>query len=689
MKIALLDLNHTTCGVHTNTCPLGIGLIKRYTETHADTTETRILPEDIRMFKEMSKLQAALYGTETKVIKDIRMPKLQATAWIPDVVGIALYCWNTELNLFAVRLIKKLNPKAIIIAGGANVSGHPDIDFSIEFDGEKAFSSIIQQLARGVKKEDIKSEMQPRIKSLDVFGSVYADGLFDEFLDAGYHPFVQTHRGCPFGCSFCHSGHTYYNKMIFQSPDVFRKDMEYLARRFKGRDDVVLYIANTNMSLFKEDFEIAKIIREMQDTYNFPKFINVNSGKDPDKLLEMLKIIKFRPQIALQTLTPEVLHNVHRVNIPFEKYTAFQEEVVRQTGEPSATELILCLEGETMASFFETLRKVINSGVQQIVIFTLMNLKGTPISEPGYAARNKHVIRHRIVPRQFSEINGEKIFDTEEVIVATKDMPFEDYLDLRGLCYTIATVFSSSELIPLKRFLLESNIDIAQWVFNIHDKLWQYPRLVFHYTQFMKETMSELFKTREELIRYYENPVHYNELLEGKKGDNLLRKYKANTLSEDYYSVLSIAIAEARQLLDTPLADAILDDMLIYLNSRDMHHLIFNRIRPDDRVVRLRFDIPSWLSGDKSKRLGDMFGTFNYNVSYPTDIIETLDSYLGANKDAKLSMGILYRDGHTDMFWAKWNKEKSHIVHTTKEFTKLISTLPNNSTVIFDEYHEL
>src|SRR3989338_11632070 len=114
--------------------------------------------------------------------------------------------------------------------------------------------------------------------------------------------------------------------MLFQSPEIFKLDMEYLGKRFAGMHNVTLYIANTNMSQFKQDFPIAHVIRETQEKYDWPRLINVNSGKDPKKLLEMLSIIKFNPGIALQTLTPTVLSNVRRKNIPFKDFVSFQHE---------------------------------------------------------------------------------------------------------------------------------------------------------------------------------------------------------------------------------------------------------------------------------------------------------------------------------------------------------------------------
>ena len=51
------------------------------------------------------------------------------------------------------------------------------------------------------------------------------------------------------------------------SPDLFKIEMDYLGERFKGKDHIKLYLANTNMSMFKEDFEIAEVIRETQTKY--------------------------------------------------------------------------------------------------------------------------------------------------------------------------------------------------------------------------------------------------------------------------------------------------------------------------------------------------------------------------------------------------------------------------------------
>jgi radical SAM superfamily enzyme YgiQ (UPF0313 family) len=674
MKIALLDLNHFTRGVHTNTVPLGLGLISTYLQN------TIAYPFDIKMFKDIEKC--------SHVFK----------VWLPDILGISQYSWNSELNLHVAKLIKKIKPDCLIVAGGPNLDlsnyrradffkKHGYIDVCVLYDGEIPFAEIAKRLLSSESIDQIRKNPvagtyaldpytgeliesvapPPRLNTLDVFGTVYADGIFDEFLDDGFHPFVQTHRGCPFTCSFCHTSDSYYSRMLFLSPKIFRQDIEYLGKRFSGQHNVTLYIANTNMSLFKEDFPIAEIIRETQEKYDWPRLINVNSGKNPKKLLDMLSIIKFQPGIALQTLTPTVLKNIKRKNIPFGDFVTFQHEASRKTGETSSTELILCLPGETKESFIETLKTVMNSGVQNIVVYTLMNLKGTPLSTEENVKAYGSIIRHRVVPRQFSVVNETKILDTEEVVVGTNSMSYQDYIELRGLSFTINTFFSSTELIPLKRLLLEFKVDIARWLFCIHKRLPEFHDLYLNYKNFIKETEEELFLSREELLDYFDKPGNFEALRSGSRGDNLLRKYKCIVLFKNYKTYLELAFSEARKLMcehiEYKTADSLLDNIYLFLSTRDMKQVFEKDGFPADKSFCLSYDVPLWLQNtDNLLTLENFHGSYNYIVKFSEDIKEKIHSIIKMNKDFELSLQILYRDGSIREFWPSWIRQNTYNV---------------------------
>ena len=665
MKIAFLDLNHMTRGVHTNTAPLGCSLIATYLKKNVNFD-----------------LHIKIFKSADKAIKFLQ-------EWKPDVIGLAQYSWNSELNLFVAKMVKQIKPSCIIVAGGPNLhltknsrekflKKNKDIDVCIGFDGEIPFTNIINCLMAGKTVNDIKNEpvagtyalspiteklvesteKLPRLGTLDVFGTPYANGIFDEFLDDNYHPFVQTHRGCPFQCIFCHTGDLYYQKAIFQSPEIFSKEMEALGSRFENQPHVILYIANANMSLFKEDFAIAEIIRAIQDKYNWPRNINVNSGKDTKKLMEMMEIINIRPAIALQTLTEDVLKEIKRINIPFEKYVSFQKEAMVKTEEDSVTELILCLPGETKETFLSTLVRVLNSGVQSIVIYTLMSLRGTKISKKEFIEQYGNIIRHRVVPRQFSKIGDSFVFDTEEVVVGTKDMPFEDYIYLRGLSFVIVVFFSAAEFRPLKRFMIEYNIGIDKWISFIHENISAYPGVHRQYLAFMKDTEDELFVHHSDLIGFYQKPENYEALESGRLGDNLLRKYKQILLYESYDSCLDLAVFAAEKIIDNHSKDKMINNLARYQSFRNIRSYISDKNVYVDQEVVLEYDIPDWLDNQDSKcRLEDFEDTVSYLVSHTDASKQLFQSIIDMNKDLTLSLQVLYRDGSIRDYWPVWSKQ--------------------------------
>lgn len=665
MKIALIELNHMTLGIHTNTVPLGIGVIAKYLKLQMGDSV------DVRMFKDAEKF---LKATET---------------WTPDVLGLGQYAWNSELNLSMARRLKKRNPSLVVVAGGPNLElhtaerfqylkEHSIVDICVCFDGEIPVATIIQRLMKGETIQSLKKapgagtyaidpdtaqlaeshEPPPRIPSLDVLGAMYADGFFDEFLQDGYRPFLQTQRGCPFLCGYCHSGNLYHNKILFQSAENFRKDMDYLGNRFRGNHNVMLSMANANFSLFKEDFDIADAIRETQEKYDWPKIIEVNSGKDPKKLMAIVGRFKYKfvPAIALQTTTPKVLKNVGRINIPFESFMNFQKEVGSTFNINPATELILSLPEETKESFLEVVRQVLNSGVQNIVIYTLMSLKGTALDTKESAQKHGHVFRYRLVPRCFSEIEGEKIFETEKVVIGTNSMPYEDYRKLRGLALIITAFAGSIEFMPFRRTLLSQKVDLAHWVGEIQRGLTAHPRLSVIYEQFLSDTETELYESAEAVKSFFSQPDHFQALKEGKFGDNLLRKYKTLFLSNHFKDCLDIAYdvsVHVCKKAGATLPSELLSDLKKYLSFRDISGMFKNDYDAKQKTqVTFLYDIPRWLMHISEDPDVEHFkGRFTYNVTVTDYIQRRLQDYRLSNRDPQLALQVLYRDGKTQDFW--------------------------------------
>ena len=665
MKIALLDLNHNTIGIHTNTVPYGIGLIANYT--------LKNLNVEIKLFKTASNLDVVL------------------ESWHPDILGITQYIWNSELNLYYARKIKVLNPDCVVIAGGPNLSHNKEekkdflkvnntIDICISFDGEIPFTEILKRLDCGDSIDKIKrkpspgtyslhpdtfdivesSSPPPRLETLDVFGPIYSQGFFDRFLDDGFHPFLQTHRGCPFTCSYCHTSHSYYNKMLFQSDTLFQEEMEYLGKKFENKHQIVLYIANTNFGLFDQDERIAQVLRSIQDKYNWPKLIDIGTCKDTAKLLKILSILKYRfkPAISLQTLTPQVLKKIKRYNVTIEEFIQFQKTILEKYGEKSATELIMSLPEETKDSFIKTISEVIDIGVQDVVIYTLMSLKGTPIYEQIIKSKYKQVICYRIVPRQFSEIAGNKIFEIEEVVVSTNTMSFDDYLFIRGIALIISS-FSSEELYPIRKFIQENQMKLSRWFIIIHDNISKYTKLLKCYNEFLAETTNELFQSRESIIAYFNETSNYEQLCNGTLGDNLIRKYKTILLRNNFTDCLTLAIdtlkivSENQKDINPDTMEKICEDLQQFLITRDMDSVFENGYDNKITHIHLNFDIPDWLS-TKNMKISCFNKAKTFKLVVSDYMKQRLESYIQMNRNKELSIQMLYRDGYIKEFWPLW-----------------------------------
>ena len=672
-KIALIDLNHMMVGVHTNTVPLGAGMIASYLKKTVDYSF------DIKLFKDPAK-----YINELK-------------NWKPDVLGLAQYCWNSELNLYAAQLTKKQNPNCLTIAGGPNLylaanekfkylNQWEQVDICVSHDGEIPFAAIVKRFVDGENIEDIRKspsagtysidksngelkeskEPPPKLDSLDIFGAIYAEGLFDEFFDEGFNPILQTAKGCPFKCAFCHTGLDYYDRIIFQSLDYVKQDLEYLGKRFSRQHHVPIIVTNENFGLFKDDLEIARTVRHIQEKYDWPRRFEITGTKDPKKNKELYSILKYKSisGIALQTLTPSVSKNIRRKNIPYDAFVAFQKDVVKNINENIGTELILSLPGETKKSFLETIYKVLDAGAQRIIIYTLMSLRGTPIASQETIKQYGHDIKFRVVPRDFSEINGTKIFEPEEVVVGTNSMPFEDYLYLRELALTITIFSNSSELYPLRKFIIENDLKIPEWIFNIHNNVAKYPNFYSVYKDFIQETKDELFPSREELVEFYSKQENFDLLRAGKLGDNLLRKYHTIVLSEHYEECLKIAFTELRRLaenkLNLKLLDSIINDFELYLNTRNIGYIFkegYNQA--SQKTITLNYDIPKWLDRQsKSNPLIKNKGIFPYSVIITDYMVNRLEGISKTNRDKTLSEQILYRDGLIKDFWPNWIYKK-------------------------------
>ena len=272
LKVYLCDLTHETVILVSDTIPVNIGYVGAYAKKiHSDLI-------DLSFFK---------------------YPKIAIEAIKenpPDVIALSNYSWNSLLSENVAKIAKSVNPKVITVQGGPNfphsneqqlefLKSRPYTNFHIELEGEASFANLIDRILKyrngeqdlfdsaidgcvfinpNNKSDLIKGSKPPRIKFLNDIPSPYLNGMLDVFFDGKLSPFIETNRGCPFKCSFCHTGNDYFQKIHMFSIDRIRMELEYIAKRASKQKNTILHLADVNFGMFPRDRDICKTLVEMQ-----------------------------------------------------------------------------------------------------------------------------------------------------------------------------------------------------------------------------------------------------------------------------------------------------------------------------------------------------------------------------------------------------------------------------------------
>ena len=82
------------------------------------------------------------------------------------------------------------------------------------------------------------------------FLSPYLNGMLDKFFDGKLTPFIETNRGCPFTCSFCHTGADYYHKLNKFSQERVKAEIEYVGKKANELGITNLHMADVNFGMY-------------------------------------------------------------------------------------------------------------------------------------------------------------------------------------------------------------------------------------------------------------------------------------------------------------------------------------------------------------------------------------------------------------------------------------------------------
>ena len=296
----------------------------------------------------------------------------------PRILGLGVYIWNVAGLSELVAVLKRVEPKLIIILGGPEVShesGSQTIvqmaDYTICGEADIEFPKLCRDLLGGKR---------PLNKILEAQPPHFADLVlpYREYNDediAHRVIYVEASRGCPFTCEFCLSS---LEVPVRNAPlEPFLSEMDLLFQRGVRQFKFVDRTFNLNISIGSA---ILQFFLDRMEPGLFVHFEMI-----PDRLPGNLRdlILKFPAgslqfEVGIQSLNPEVQGLISRRQNN-QKTVENIRWLRNETSVHIHADLIAGLPGESLESFGTGFDQLYALGPQEIQVGVLKRLRGTPI----------------------------------------------------------------------------------------------------------------------------------------------------------------------------------------------------------------------------------------------------------------------------------------------------------------------
>ena len=359
-----------------------------------------------------------------------------------DIIGVSNFIWNQSINNQVCKKLKEYNKSVLIIYGGLGtpndadnfLSQHDFIDVVVNGEGEYAFKEILLNYPN--VKKIYKSE---RVSNIDEMPSPYLNGLFDQIVKHKSHSYnfealIEPTRGCPYTCTFCEIGDTYFTKIKKQSTNKIFKELEWISNQ---KIDY-MHIIDNNFGMLPLHDTITDHLIHLNSTNGYPNALNLTWAKNKKPILFSIakKLQEAGLQkgvtIALQSMNNKTLEAIERSNSDNTNlktlFKIFQKEKI-----PTYIELIMGLPLESAEEFKDNVYYLIDdlNYKNYIGMYVLSALPNTKFNDKHYIKEHK-IKCVDTCPVFYHHTNPTDILqqETEKVVVETSVMKYNECIDL-------------------------------------------------------------------------------------------------------------------------------------------------------------------------------------------------------------------------------------------------------------------
>ena len=392
-----------------------------------------------------------------------------------DVLLCSCYVWNWEITIHLAKQVKKINPNCLIIFGGPQVpedttgffEKHPFVDILVHGEGEKIIENIFNTYlgdkdfsdVKGITTKEFKTTFEGRINDLDILPSPYLTSNIWELVEkvegVKWICSWETHRGCPYLCTFCDWGSATFTKMRRFSEERLFKELEWFAENKIGYIDC----CDANFGIFFErDLRLGRKLKELALTKKFPQTFQQSWAKNSsEKIIPIAKELQeggllTAVTLSVQSLDENTLDIIKRENMKFDKFSNLSNQF-RQQGLPTYSEFIRGLPGETLETFKRGLEQLIGeSKIDTIYIFHCIILPNAPMNIPEYREKYKIKTVRSPIYLGHSSVNNRTMEEYENVVISTSSATEEDIQEMYLYSWVILSMHSFGILEYVSRY---------------------------------------------------------------------------------------------------------------------------------------------------------------------------------------------------------------------------------------------
>lgn len=302
-----------------------------------------------------------------------------------DLVAFSLYLWNRERIVSLGQALRQADSAPYVLAGGPEASSDTvrlletgAFDGILRGEGEASFRIIAGKLAAGESLDAVPGLCCPNGELVAPARNGSMESLPSPWLTGTLEPSLggvlwESARGCAFACDFCYDARGQSGVRPF-STERLTAELEHFDEC--GVDQVWVLDSSCNVPVARGQQLLQLLLDHAPDLYYH---LEAKAEFLDKKTIAMMEELACSVQVGVQSFDPAVLAGLKRKVDPRKFQTGL--ELLASSSLTFGLDLIYGLPGDSAAGFREGLNTILNYRPNQVDVFALAVLPGTPLYE--------------------------------------------------------------------------------------------------------------------------------------------------------------------------------------------------------------------------------------------------------------------------------------------------------------------